>query len=70
MSQCKLWVQLYVDTQDAMRAYAQYQQTRDLLLHALALPSSEAELLLRHQTTLERRLSQAIGELLELQRRR
>lgn len=70
MSQCQLWVQLYVDSQDAKRAYAQYQQTRDLLLKALALPSSEAELLLRYQSALERRLSQAIGELLELQRRR
>ncbi|BEI34802.1 hypothetical protein PHIN6_03200 [Polynucleobacter sp. HIN6] len=30
MSQCQLWVQLYVDSQDAKRAYAQYQQTHGI----------------------------------------
>ena len=32
------------------------------------MPAAEWDLLMRYQTTLERRLSQAIGELLELQR--
>ncbi len=46
----------------------QYQEIKDLMLRALSLPVAESDLLMRYQTTLERRLSSAIGELLALQR--
>ena len=38
------------------------------MLRALSLPVAESDLLMRYQTTLQRRLSHAIGELLALQR--
>lgn len=40
------------------------------MLKSVTLPSNESDLLMRYQTTLERRLSSAIGELLALQRQR
>lgn len=43
---------------------------QSLLSKSIALPAAESDLLMRYQTTLERRLSSAIGELLELQKRR
>ncbi len=46
----------------------QYQEIKDLMLRALSLPVADSDLLMRYQTTLERRLSSAIGELLALQR--
>jgi hypothetical protein len=46
----------------------QYQEIKDFMLRALSLPVAESDLLMRYQTTLERRLSSAIGELLALQR--
>lgn len=70
IKQCQVLVSLYFYCQEAKRIYMQYVETRNLMLKAVTLPASEAELFLRYQTTLERRLSSAIGELLELQRRR
>lgn len=70
LKQCQVLVSLYFSCQEAKRIYMQYVETRNLMLKAVTLPASEAELFLRYQTTLERRLSSAIGELLELQRRR
>lgn len=70
LKNCQVLVSLYFSCQEAKRIYMQYVETRNLMLKAVTLPASEAELFLRYQTTLERRLSSAIGELLELQRRR
>jgi len=38
------------------------------MLRAISLTAAESDLLMRHHTALERRLSSAIGELLALQR--
>ena len=54
----------------AQKVFEQYAHTKDLLKRAAQLPAAESDLLMRYQTTLERRLSSAIGELLELQRRK
>jgi hypothetical protein len=70
VKQCHVLVSLYFYCQEAKRIYMQFMETRNLMLKAVTLPASEAELFLRYQTTLERRLSSVIGELLELQRRR
>ena len=70
LKHCQVLVSLYFSCQEAKRIYTQYSETRNLVLKAVTLPASEADLFLRYQTTLERRLSSAIGELLELQRRR
>jgi hypothetical protein len=59
---------LFKAYQKAQNLLPQYQEIKDLMLRALSLPSAESDLLMRYQTTLERRLSQAIGELLALQR--
>lgn len=67
---CQVLVSLYFSCQEAKGIYTQYSETQNLVLKAVTLPASEADLFLRYQTTLERRLSSAIGELLELQRRR
>lgn len=47
----------------------QYEEVRAMVLRSVSLPAAESDLLMRYQTTLERRLSSAIGELLELQKR-
>ncbi|WP_438979457.1 hypothetical protein [Polynucleobacter sp.] len=52
----------------AQKLVVQYQEIKDLMLRALSLQVAESDLLMRYQTTLERRLSSAIGELLALQR--
>ena len=49
-------------------AQIQYDELLHLLLQATTLPTPESDLFMRYQTTLERRLSGAIGELLELQK--
>ena len=54
----------------AEEALSEYEKTKDLLQRSVTLPVQESDLLMRYQTTLERRLSSAIGELLELQRRK
>lgn len=69
MNKCQVLVRLYFDSQEAKRIFAHYQETQSMLMKAVTLPSSESELFMRYQTNLERRLSLAIGELLELRRR-
>ena len=54
--------------QKAQKLAVQYEEMKELMLRALSLPVAESDLLMRYQTTLERRLSSAIGELLALQR--
>jgi len=53
----------------SQKLLVQYQEVQALLLLSVSLPVAESDLLMRYQTTLERRLSSAIGELLELQKR-
>jgi len=62
------FLDLYQCYQKALGIADQYQGIKDLMLRAISLPSAESDLLMRYQTTLERRLSSAIGELLALQR--
>ena len=66
-----LWVfrALYENAQQAKIAFEQYGQARELMQRSVQLPNLEADLLMRYQTTLDRRLSSAIGELLQLQKR-
>ncbi len=61
-----LW--LHKTYQQAQNLIPQYQEIKEVMLRALSLPVAESDLLMRYQTTLERRLSSAIGELLALQR--
>jgi hypothetical protein len=70
LERCKVFVDLYRYNQEAKRAFEQFLQTKSLMLKSVTLPSNESDLLMRYQTTLERRLSSAIGELLALQRQR
>ena len=62
------FLDLYQSYQKTQEIVGQYQAIKDLMLRALSLPVAESDLLMRYQTTLERRLSSAIGELLALQR--
>ena len=62
------FLDLYESYHKTQEIVDQYQAIKDLMLRALSLPVAESDLLMRYQTTLERRLSQAIGELLALQR--
>jgi len=66
--QLKQFLDLYKSHQKAQKLVVQYHEVKDLMLRALSLPVAESDLLMRYQTTLERRLSSAIGELLALQR--
>ena len=53
-----------------VRAYEvskEFRQRQDLMLRSVTLSGEESDRLLRYQTTWERRLSSAIGELLALQ---
>lgn len=66
--QLKQFLDLHKSYQKVQGIAVQYQEIKDLMLRALSLPVAESDLLMRYQTTLERRLSSAIGELLALQR--
>jgi hypothetical protein len=66
--QLKQFLDLHKSYQKAQGIAVQYQEIKGLMLRALSLPVAESDLLMRYQTTLERRLSSAIGELLALQR--
>jgi len=70
LEQCKVFIDLYRYNQEAQKGFEQFMQTKSLMLKSVTLPSNESDLLMRYQTTLERRLSSAIGELLALQRQR
>lgn len=65
-----LFVHLKCALKDAQLLIDRYQESKSLLVQSTLLPQSEADLLMRYQTTLERRLSSSLGELLELQKRR
>jgi hypothetical protein len=62
------FLDLHQSYQKALGIAEQYQGIKELMLRAISLPVAESDLLMRYQTTLERRLSSAIGELLALQR--
>jgi hypothetical protein len=49
------------------QVHEHFKKTKELMAKAVTLPQSESDLLMRYQTTLERRFSTAIGELLHLQ---
>ena len=68
LERCKVFIDLYRYSQEAQKGFENFLQTKSLMLKSVALPSNESDLLMRYQTTLERRLSSAIGELLALQR--
>ena len=67
-NQVNLFLWLHKTYQQAQNLIPQYQEIKEVMLRALSLPVAESDLLMRYQTTLERRLSSAIGELLALQR--
>lgn len=62
------FLSLHESYQQAQQLLLQYPETKELMLRAISLPVAESDLFMRYQTTLERRLSSAIGELLALQR--
>jgi len=64
-----LFTELQKAMHSAIAALPQFESTKTLQLQALALPSTQTDVLLRYQTTWERRLSAAIGEFLELRKR-
>jgi len=70
LERCQVFAKLYQYYEQAQSACKQFLQTKSLLLQSTTLPANESDLLMRYQTTLERRLSSAIGELLALQRQR
>jgi hypothetical protein len=54
---------------EAEKVATQFFELKALMTRSITLPASELSLLMRYQTTFERRLSSAIRELLELQKR-
>jgi hypothetical protein len=67
--QLNLFTKLQTDMISAITALAQFESTKKLRLQVLALPNAESDVLLRYQTSWERRLSAAMGEFLELRKR-
>ena len=67
-SQLKQFLWLRETYEKAQEIAANYEEMKNLMLKAVSFPAAESDLLMRYQTTLERRLSSAIGELLALQR--
>ncbi len=68
MERLELFIKLWEYYQALDGATKQFELTSELMLKAISLPAQESDLFMRYQTTLERRLSGAIGELLELQK--
>lgn len=64
-----VFTELFQAQQRALDLALTFAQTKEQVIRSLTLPSNETDLLMRYQTTLERRLSVAIGELLALQNR-
>lgn len=64
----QLFVHLNFAHTQAQDILKKYQETHALILQSALLPTGEAELLMRYQTTWERRLSSLMGEFLELQK--
>lgn len=54
---------------EAEKVATQFFELKALMIRSMTLPPSEMALLMRYQTTFERRLSSSIRELLELQKR-
>lgn len=67
-SQLDKFTALLKGYRQAERVVPEYQELKALMLRSVSMPAAESDLLMRYQTTLERRLSSAIGELLALQR--
>jgi hypothetical protein len=65
-----IFKQLQKVVYQVMAAKEAYEGAKDFAIRSVALPQAESDLLMRYQTTLERRLSNAIGELMVLQRHR
>ena len=70
MEYLQLFKYLHSTVREARHLIERYEATKSLLVQSTLLPQDQADLFMRYQTTLERRLSNAIGELLELQKRR
>lgn len=68
--QLKLFTELLKYRNLSLEVYKQYESTKELMSGGITLPQNESDLLMRYQTTLDRRLSTAIGELLHLQSKR
>lgn len=64
----KQFLDLHKSYQKVQGIAVQFQEIKNLMMRAISLPAAESDLLMRYQTTLERRLSSFIGELLALQR--
>lgn len=64
-----VFTELFQAQQRAIELASTFALTKEQVIRSLTLPSNETDLLMRYQTTLERRLSVAIGELLALQNR-
>ena len=70
MLQFNIFKELFKEAQSAHEHYEKYLHAKELIVNSITLPETESDLLLRYQTTWERRLSSAIGELLALQKQR
>jgi hypothetical protein len=66
--QLKSFSALLQGYQEAQQVVSKYHEIKLLMTKAISLPASESDLMMRYQTSLERRLSSAIGELLALQK--
>ena len=64
----KQFVELHTAYQQAGKIVKHYEQSKELIVKSLVLPQTEADLLLRYQTTWERRLSTEVGEFIELRK--
>ena len=64
----KRFVELLTAYQQAGKIVKHYEQSKELIIKSLVLPQTESDLLLRYQTTWERRLSTEVGEFIELRK--
>jgi len=64
----QVFLELSRHYEQALDGQKQYEKIKALMLQSATLPPSEADVLMRYQTTLERRLSAAMGELLALEK--
>ena len=64
----QLFLELSRFHERALQALEQYEAVKNMMLQSATLKPAESDLLMRYQTTLERRLSGAMGELLALEK--
>ena len=64
------FIQLWMDFVSAKELVGRFHETKALMVKAITPSAEELDRLMRYQTSIERRLSSAIGELLALQARR